>query len=261
DPAQNLRNRKLRQALSCAYDFDQVNQFMNYRLYPIGGPVPQPLAGSLKEPSPYAFNLDKARQLLIEAGYPEGKDPKTGKRLVLTMELGSADSNTRQSMELMADMYQKIGIVLKASYNTWPAFIEKMNRRQSQMFRLGWVADYPDAENFFQLFYSKNESPGPNHANYRNAEINRMYEEIRTMQDTPERTAIYEKMAGVIVEDCPWIFMYQPMGYALKHSWLENYASHDFPYGMGKYRRVNNNARKAWFESYGETKLDMTGRK
>ncbi len=261
DPAQNLRNRKLRQALSCAYDFDQVNQFMNYRLYPIGGPVPQPLAGSLKEPSPYAFNLDKARQLLIEAGYPEGKDPKTGKRLVLTMELGSADSNTRQSMELMADMYQKIGIVLKASYNTWPAFIEKMNRRQSQMFRLGWVADYPDAENFFQLFYSKNESPGPNHANYRNAEINRMYEEIRTLQDTPERTAIYEKMAGVIVEDCPWIFMYQPMGYALKHSWLENYVSHDFPYGMGKYRRVNNNARKAWFESYGETKLDMTGRK
>jgi len=260
DPEQNLRNRKLRQALSCAYDFDQMNQFMNYRLHPIGGPVPQPLAGSLKEPSPYAFNLDKARQLLVEAGYPDGKDPKTGKRLVLTLELGSADSNTRQSMELMADMYQKIGIVLKASYNTWPAFIEKMNRRQSQMFSLGWVADYPDAENFLQLFYSKNESPGPNHANYRNAEIDRMYEEIRTMQDTPERTAIYEKMAGIIIEDCPWVYMYQPMSYALKHSWLENYVSHDFPYGTGKYRRVNNPVRKAWFESYGETKLDMTGR-
>ncbi|MEN7973613.1 MAG: ABC transporter substrate-binding protein [Verrucomicrobiota bacterium] len=256
-PEQDLRNRKLRQALSCAYDFDQMNQFMNYRLHPIGGPVPQPLAGSLTEPSPYAFNLDKARQLLVEAGYSGGKDPKTGKRLVLTMELGSADSNTRQSMELMADMYQKIGIVLKASYNTWPAFIEKMNRRQAQMFRLGWVADYPDAENFLQLFYSKNESPGPNHANYRNAEIDRMYEEIRTMQDTPKRTAIYEKMAGIIIEDCPWIFMYQPMSYALKHSWIENYVSHDFPYGMGKYLRINNSVREAWFESYGETKLDM----
>lgn len=260
DPEQNLRNRKLRQALSCAYDFDQMNQFMNYRLHPVGGPVPQPLAGSLKEPSPYAYNLDKAMQLLVEAGYPGGKDPKTGKRLVLTMELGSADSNTRQSMELMADMYQKIGIVLKASYNTWPAFIEKMNRRQSQMFRLGWVADYPDAENFLQLFYSKNESPGPNHANYRNAEIDRLYEQIRTMQDTPERTEIYEKMSDVIVEDCPWIYMFQPMSYALKHGWLENYVSHDFPYGMGKYRRVDNSVRKAWFESYGETKLDMTGR-
>ncbi|MDF7808469.1 ABC transporter substrate-binding protein [Pontiellaceae bacterium B12219] len=260
DPEQNERNKKLRQALSCAYDFDQMNQFMNYRLHPLGGPIPQPLAGSLKKPSPYAFDLEKARQLLVEAGYPEGVDPETGKRLELSIELGSADSNTRQSMELMADMYQKIGIVLKASYNTWPSFIEKMNRRQAQMFRLGWVADYPDAENFLQLFYSKNESPGPNHSNYRNAEIDKMYEQIRTLQDTPERTAIYEDMAEIIVEDSPWIFLFQPMSYALKHSWLENYVPHDFPYGMGKYRRINNETREQWFKSYDDTKLDMTGR-
>jgi ABC-type transport system substrate-binding protein len=259
DPERDRRNRKLRQALSCAYDFDQMNKFMNNRLYPIGGPVPEPLAGCLKEPSPYAFNLGKARELLIEAGYPDGIDSATGRRLELTMELGSASANARQMMELMADMYQKIGIVLKASYNTWPAFIEKMNRRQAQMFQLGWVADYPDAENFMQLFYSKNESPGPNHANYRNAEIDRMYEQIRTMLDSPERTAIYEKMAGIIVEDCPWIFLYQPMNFGLIHSWVENYVSHAFPYGMGKYRRLNPEIYRQWVESYGDEKLDMTG--
>jgi ABC-type transport system substrate-binding protein len=259
DPAQNEKNRKLRQALSCAYDFDKMNQFMNYRLHPIGGPIPQPLAGSLDKPSPYAFNLEKAKRLLNEAGYPDGIDPKTGKRLVITMELGSADSNTRQSMELMADMYQKIGIVMKASYNTWPSFIEKMNRRQAQMFRLGWVADYPDAENFLQLFYSKNESPGPNHANYRNAEFDLLYEKIRVMQDTPERTALYIQMADIVIEDSPWIFLFQPMSYALKHSWFENYCSHDFPYGMGVYRRVNNEVKQQWLNSYGDTKLDLRG--
>jgi ABC-type transport system substrate-binding protein len=259
DPEQNMRNRKLRQALSCAYDFDQMNQFMNNRLYPLGGPIPSPLAGCLKEPSPYAFNIEKAKKLLVEAGYPNGIDSKTDRRLELTMELGSATANTRQMMELMADMYQKIGIVLKASYNTWPAFIEKMNRRQAQMFQLGWVADYPDAENFLQLFYSKNESPGPNHANYRNSEIDRMYEQIRTMLDSPERTTIYEKMAGIIVEDCPWIFMYQPMDFGLTHSWVENYVSHAFPYGMGKYRRLNTQTRSDWLESYGDDKLDMRG--
>ncbi|HSR87549.1 MAG TPA: ABC transporter substrate-binding protein, partial [Pontiella sp.] len=227
--------------------------------YPIGGPVPEPLAGCLKEPSPYAFNLEKARALLVEAGYPDGIDSATGRRLELTMELGSASANARQMMELMADMYQKIGIVLKASYNTWPAFIEKMNRRQAQMFQLGWVADYPDAENFLQLFYSKNESPGPNHANYRNADIDRMYEQIRTMLDSPERTAIYEEMAGMIVEDCPWIFLYQPMDFGLIHSWVENYVSHAFPYGMGKYRRLNPETCRQWLESYGDEKIDMRG--
>jgi ABC-type transport system substrate-binding protein len=259
DPEQNVRNRKLRQALSCAYDFDLLNQFMNNRLYPIGGPIPQPLAGSLKEKSPYSFNLEKAKRLLVEAGYPEGIDRSTGRRLELTMELGSATSNTRQMMELMADMYQKIGIVLKASYNTWPAFIEKMNRRQAQMFQLGWVADYPDAENFLQLFYSKNESPGPNHVNYRNADIDRMYEKIRTMLPSMERTAIYEEMAGIIIEDCPWIFMYQPMDFGLTHSWYENYVSHAFPYGMGKYRRVNAETRTNWLKKYGDQKMDMKG--
>lgn len=259
DPVQNEKNKKLRQALSCAFDFDQINQFMNYRLHPLEGPIPQPLAGSLDEPSPYTYNIEKAKQLLIEAGYTDGIDPKTGKRLVVTMELGSADSNTRQRMELMADMYQKIGVVMKASYNTWPSFIEKMNRRQAQMFQLGWVADYPDAENFLQLFYSKNESPGPNHSNYRNAEIDSLYEQIRVMQDTPERTAIYKQMADIIIEDAPWIFQFQPMSYALKHSWLENYNYHDFPYGMGIYRRVNPVVKQQWFKSYGETKLDLRG--
>ncbi|VGO14600.1 Periplasmic oligopeptide-binding protein [Pontiella desulfatans] len=259
DPEQNERNKKLRQALSCAYEFDLMNTFMNNRLYPLNGPIPTPLAGNLTEPSPYLFNLEKAAKLLAEAGYPEGIDSKTGRRLELVIELGSADTNTRQSMELMADMYQKIGVVLKTNYNTWPAFIEKLNRRQAQLFRLAWVADYPDAENFLALFYSKNASPGPNHANYRNAEIDRMYEQIRVMPDSPERTAIYEKMAKIIVEEAPWVFQYQPMSFAVKHSWIENYVSHDYPYGMGRFRRVNTATRSEWMKSYGKDKLDMAG--
>lgn len=259
DPEQNVRNRKLRQALSCAYEFAQMNQFMNNRLYPIEGPVPTPLAGELKEPSPYRFNLEKAKKLLVEAGYPEGIDSKTGRRLELNIELGKSDTNTRQSMELMADMYQKIGVVLKSNYNTWPAFIEKMNRRQAQLFLLAWVADYPDAENFLALFYSQNESPGPNHSNYRNAEIDRRYEQVRIMHDSPERTALYEEMANIIVEDAPWVFMYQPMTFELKHNWVDNYLPHDYPYGMEKYHRVNRAARSAWNTSYGEEKLNLSG--
>lgn len=259
DPEQDHRNRKLRQALSCAYDFEQMNRFMNYRLHPISSPVPDQLAGSLKNPSPFRFDLEKAKQLLLEAGYPEGIDRQTGRRLELTIELGSASSNARQMMELLADMFRKIGVVLNGSYNTWPAFIEKMNRRQAQMFQLGWVADYPDAENFLQLFYSKNETPGPNHANYRNAEFDRLYEEVRIMQDSPERTAKYEKMAKIVVEDCPWIFLYQPKNFSLKHRWVENYVPHDFPYGMGKYQRINRADEIEWNRTYGDKKMNISG--
>ena len=79
------------------------------------------------------------------------------------------------------------------------------------------------------------------------------------MLDSPERTVLYEEMAHIVVEDCPWIFMYQPMDFGLTHSWVENYLSHDFPYGMGKYRRVNEDVQRQWFESYGDKKLGMSG--
>lgn len=259
DPEQDVKNRKLRQALSCAFNFDKSAQFYNYRIFPMQSPVPSQLDGSLKEPSPFRFNLEKAKGLLAEAGYVDGKDPKTGRRLELTIELGSADSNTRQSIALLADMFDEIGVMLKPSYNTWPAFIGKMNRRQAQMFRLGWVADYPDAENFLQLFYSKNESPGPNHANYRNPKFDVLYEKVRGMLDSPERTKLYEEMSEMVVEDCPWIFLYQPMSFALKHSWLENYVSHDFPYGMGKYRRLDPTVRADWRTKYSKQRMNISG--
>jgi ABC-type transport system substrate-binding protein len=134
-----------------------------------------------------------------------------------------------------------------------------MNRRQAQMFQLGWVADYPDAENFLQLFYSKNESPGPNHVNYRNAEFDRLYEQVRVMQDSPERTVLYEQMSAIVVEDCPWIFQFQPLSFGVMHSWLKNYETHNFPYGMGKYRRIDDGIRSKWRDSYGAEEMNLSG--
>ena len=254
---QKIRNKKLRQALSYAFDFMQLNRFMNNRLYPILGPIPSPLSGSISTDSYARYDLDKARLLLKEAGYSEGINPKTGRRLELTIELGSASGNLRQMMELMADMYRKIGIVLKPSFNTWPSFIEKMNRRQAQMFQLGWVADYPDAENFLQLFYSKNESPGPNHSNYKNDRVDELYDTIKTMHDSEERKVYVNEMVDIIIEDSPWIFLYQPMQFGLIHNWIRNYEPHAFPYGMSKYRGINDNYRSIWKEYNEKSTIDL----
>jgi len=246
---QRIKNRKLRQALSCAYDFNRMNKFMNNRLYPINGPIPKPLNGSLDNNSPFQYNLIKAKKLLEEAGYPNGINPLTGRRLELIMEVGSKGSgDTKQMLDLMSDMYDKIGIKLIPSFNTWPAFIEKLNRRQAQIYQLGWVADYPDAENFLQLFYSHNESPGPNHSNYRNDEFDKLYEKIKPMHDSLERTKILKQMSEIVINDAPWIFLYQPLSFGLSHSWVENYEYHAFPYGMGKYRRINDSVRSNWKE-------------
>lgn len=251
DDSQKIKNKKLRQALSCAYNFDLMNQFLNNRLYPLNGPIPEPLSGSIKHKSPYSFNINKAKRLLIEAGYPGGIDPLTNRRLELTIEIGSKGvGDTKQMMDLMCDMFDQIGIKLTPSYNTWPAFIEKLNRRQAQIFQLGWLADYPDAENFLQLFYSKNESPGTNHSNYSNDDFDILYEKIKPMHDTDERTRLLNEMNNIVIEDAPWIFLSQPLSYSLVHSWVKNYEYHAFPYGMSKYQRIDNNIKENWLNNH-----------
>lgn len=237
-------NKKLRQALTCAFNSEAWVNFYNGRISRATGPIPPGVAGYEDKPSPFPFDIERAKTLLAEAGFPNGKDPRTGNRLTLTLDVGSAgDSETRASVDLVRDFYSRIGIVIEPVYNNWPAFLGRVDSRQTQLFRLGWVADYPDAENFLQLFHGKNCSPGPNHANYSNPEFDALYETARVMQDSPERTRLYKKMADIVIEDCPWIFTHYPLAYGLTQPWLKNYYPHDFPYGMTKYYRVDSEAR------------------
>jgi oligopeptide transport system substrate-binding protein len=232
-------NRRLRQALSCAFDAEAWMEFQNGRLVAPTGPVPPGVAGHSEAPLPYGFDLELARRLLAEAGYPEGRDPATGRRLKLTLELGAADNpETRQAAELLASFMERIGVVLEPSYNNWPAFLQKIERRQAQMFSLTWIGDYPDAQNFLQLFASANASPGPNRANYRNEEFDRLYRELIALPESPEREALCRAAAAVVLEDCPWILTAHPMAFQIRHARLQNHQRHDFSWGMEKYWSV-----------------------
>jgi ABC-type transport system substrate-binding protein len=246
------KNKKLRQALAFAFNETQFNNFFNGRTTRPTGPLPPGVAGYVPRAQPYPLDLPRAQKLLAEAGYPGGVDPKTGRRLQLTMEVGSADdAEYRQAMELLGSFMDGIGVKIVSNYQNWPAFQEKLERRQAQLFHLAWSADYPDAENYLQLFYSANCSPGPNHSNYVNKDFDRLYERVRVMNDGPERTALYTRMADMIVEDCVWLMTMQPSNFAMRHGWVGHYKHHDFPYGMIKYYSVDPATRRAWKQQHG----------
>lgn len=244
-------NRKLRQALCYAFNEAEFNRFFNGRITRPTGPLPAGVAGYVERPQPYPFDLARAKKLLAEAGYPDGMDPKTGRRLQLTLDLGSADdAEYRQSMELLCNFMDKLGVKITTNFQNWPNFQEKLERRQVQLFHLAWCADYPDAENYLQLFYSRNCSPGPNHSNYVNKEFDQLYEKVRVMPDSPERTALYTQMANIIIEDCVWLMTMQPSDYVMRHGWMGHYKFHDFPYGMIKYYSIDPAKRRAWMQQH-----------
>jgi ABC-type transport system substrate-binding protein len=231
-------NRKLRQALNCAFDGAEWVKFFNHRTVASDGPVPPGTEGRVETPFPYASNPEKARALMAEAGYPGGVDPKTGKRLELTVDLGRTSQDMRESMELLASFYARVGVALKAQYHNWPTFLRRVSGRQSQMFRVGWVGDYPDAENFLQLFYGKNVSPGPNRSNYVNPEFDRLYAAACAAADGAERNRIWAQAQELVREDCPWIFLHFQKVYSLCQARVLDYIPSDFPYGTEKYLRT-----------------------
>ena len=231
-------NRKLRQALNAAFDYPAWEKFYNGRIVPCPTPVPPGVDGRLEKPFPYAFDLEKARRLLAEAGYPGGIDPKTGRRLVLTLSIGRASQESREAGELAAAFYEKIGIRLELDFKTWTAFVTAVNEGRVQMFRMGWVGDYPDAQNFLQLFHSRNSSPGPNHACYANPEFDREYDAALDARTAAERNAHWLKCQEILQDDCPWVFTHVNKAYSLVRPTVGNYIPSDFPYGYEKHYEV-----------------------
>ena len=229
------RNKKLRQALNCAFDAGAWSRFSNGASEPADGPVPPGVAGRLETPFGYSFDLGKAKRLLAEAGYADGIDPATGRRLVVTVSVGRPTQDVRESTELMASFFEKAGIVLQANYFTWEAFLQAVSERRVQMFRMGWVGDYPDAQNFMQLFYSKNESPGPNRANFKDARFDRVYEAAMDAPDEESRNAKWAEAQEIVREECPWIFLAFRRNFTLLRPGVGNYHPTDFNYGSEKH--------------------------
>ena len=240
-----LRNVKLRQAISLAFDVEGRVRHMNNLLIPAAGPLPASVDGfeaDLK--NPYLGNdLERARQLLAEGGYPDGIDPRTGEPLELTFDQGNNTSAQRQLGELMAADLARIGIRVRSVLNSTPRFIEKLRQGKTQLFHYSWVGDYPDAENFLQLFYSRNAG-GCNRAAFADPEFDRMYERACRMPDSPERTALYQAMVRYLIPLVPWIYEGIPVTYQLKYTWLENFLPHDFAFSRWKYLAVRAEERE-----------------
>jgi len=230
----------VRKAISLAYNVDNIRVHYNNQMIPAEGPIPPGVAGNdSKFKNPYSrYNLELAREYMRKAGYPGGIDPAAGEPLSLTYDQNGNSSAYRQLAELMIKDMAKIGIKIVPQLNNKPRFFQKLRKGKFQLFRLSWIGDYPDAENFLQLFYSKNAG-SCNRAFFRDAEFDRMFEEIIPMPDSPERTRKYKKMVKYLSSKCPWIFESFAVSYQLNHDWLQNFIPHDFAFSRWKYLNID----------------------
>jgi ABC-type transport system substrate-binding protein len=236
------KNKPLRQAMSMAFDRQQyIELFLNGRGQPASGPIPPgfPTYDS-KLVNPYTeFNLAGAKEKLVEAVKINGGPIPT-----IELLLPGTDTTFRQMGEFMKKQMAQIGIDIRVNYTTWARFQEMIDGKQAQFYALGWVADYPDEQTFLQLFWSKNETPGPNSANYVNPEFDKLYEQAMVMNPGPERDALYRKMQQIVMEDTPWMYNFYPVSYRLYYDWVQNTSNNEYAHGMTKFLVLDEKLRQ-----------------
>jgi len=236
-------NKKLRQAMSMAYNHEKALEiFYNNRAELAQTLLPPGLGGyDPNFKNPYAsYNLEKAKSLLAEAGYPGGEGLP-----VFKYQMYSASSTHRQMVEFFADNMKDIGIKVEPIAGDWPTFLQRIDKHEVQLGGIAWGADYPDAQNFLQLNYGPNMAPGPNAANYNSSEFNTLYEKGAFMQQSPERDKIYAQAAQIAAEDCPWIMGVHRLSYALEQPWLTTRVFRDIGAGYSKYLDIDTDMRDA----------------
>ncbi len=238
-------NLNLRKAISLAYNTDLRIQYFNGQAVNANSPIPPGVAGHQENiKNIYSeYNLKLAKEYLAKAGYKNGINPKTNQPLKLTFDQGGSSTVHRQLGELMQRDMKKIGINIDYKLNNRSRFFQKLRSGNIQLFRLSWVGDYPDAENFLQLFYSGNVG-GSNRVAFSDKKYDKMYEEIKNLPNTDKRTKLYYKMVGYLQQQCPWIFESHPITFRLTHSWVRNYVPHDFAFCRWKYLAIDNEMRK-----------------
>ena len=193
-----VKDKRIRQAMN--YGFNRGKMVMYLRngmgTPAVHGMIPTGLGGYGTKG--YDYNPEKARELIAEYKKATGdNNPK------IQM---STSASYLDIAEYLQREWQKIGLNVEVDVNPPSTLTQSISNGKVSFFKASWIADYPDAENYLSLFYSKNFSPGgPNYTHFKNEEFDRLYEKAFTIIDDKKRQALYKQMDSIVMEEAPVI--------------------------------------------------------
>jgi ABC-type transport system substrate-binding protein len=248
--------RKLRQAIAIAIDQEEfISIFQNGRGQAAQSPIPPGIFGYVEgraginpemydwvDAKPKRKGVEVAKQLLAEAGWPNGRNARSGEPLVINLDTTATGVGAKSRIDWLNKQFQKIDVQLVVRSTDYNRFQEKVRKGAVQLFYFGWNADYPDPENFLFLLYGpqgKVRHSGENASNYANPEFDRLFDQMRAMENGPRRQAIIDKMLVILRHDAPWVWGFHPKDYTLRHAWLTNRKPSKVGHNTLKYQRVD----------------------
>lgn len=256
EPTTAIANRKLRQAISVAIDQEEfISIFQNGRGVAAQSAIPPGIFGYLPtqagmnpvvydwvDGKPQRKPIEEAKRLLAEAGWPDGRNAKTGEPLVLYLDTTDGGLGSKSRIDWYTRQFQKMGAQLVVRSTDFNRFQDKIRKGAVQLFFFGWNADYPDPENFYFLLdgqQTRVKHGGENSANYSNPEFDRLFAQMKAMENGPARQDIINRMNAILWQDAPWMWGFHPKSYVLQHAWLFNRKPSNVGNNGLKYQRLD----------------------
>lgn len=199
-----LNDIRIRQAIN--YGFDRV-KMIRYLRNGIGTPgiygmVPPGMPGfDAKQVSGYVYDPEKTRNLLKEAGFPNG---------IGLPEITLSTTKEYQDLcEFMQGQLAESGIRLRVEVNQGATHREMVAKQKLTFFRGSWIADYPDAENYLSLLYSPNHAPvGPNYTHFSSTVFDSLYSKAMVENNSNGRKLLYTEMDQLAISQSPTVVLY-----------------------------------------------------
>ena len=198
---------RVREAFYLAVDRKQITDLLKGDQIPLSSWIPKGLLGynpSIGE----GFNPEKAKKLIKEAGY---ENVKNFPRVVISYNTN--EDHKRVAEKVQAQLKQNLNIQVELSNEEWKTYLHSVSTGHLQIYRMGWVADYPDPDNFMTLMTSYSEN---NHTNWADPKYDALVQQASHLLDKYERVALYNQAQKILVEkDFPVLPIY-----SAKSHWL-----------------------------------------
>jgi ABC-type transport system substrate-binding protein len=235
----------LRRAISMAYPIqDEIAIIYKNQAVELHTPIAPGMAGYTPERSPtLEYNPAKAKALLDMYGYLDRdgdgwREMPDGSPLVID-QASTPEQRARQRNQLWSRAMSDIGVRMTfGKVEKLPDLRRQAQLGRVQMFTYGWIADYPDGENFLQLFLTRSIG-GANYTLFSNAEFDALYERVKTMPDSPERTALYRRMVHILWVYGPWRVNSLLRNTILIQPWVIGFKKHPFAHDPWRYLDVD----------------------
>src|SRR5690625_2403646 len=192
---------RVRQAISMAIDKEQiVDGIYNGAGLTANGPLPPTVFGHHEELEGLEYNVDKAKELLAEAGYEDG--------FSTSVWTNDSREHTDTATNVQAQLAE-IGIDVEIEVMELGAYLDEIGNGNHDMFILGWTNVTADADNgLYPLFHSDNQGPSGNRTFIDMPELDEIIESGRLEQDEEERMEIYQEAQEIILEEAPMVFLH-----------------------------------------------------